>query len=149
MESDLPAQRRDRRLQQFHEPLLENSSLRDALDDEQARQLLEWGLAAIAGEVERTLPLSDEQALPRLEESAGIVRRIMRQINDLLDSLPEMSDVDSWSELLQLGERLRRLQTTPEEKMESARETIMLGRARARLDRDAIFLHLMNILRGD
>ncbi len=149
MDPDPQAQARDRRRQQFSEPLLENSSLRDALDDEQAQQMLDWGLAVIAGEVERTLKLSDEQALPRLEGSASIVRKIMGQVNDLVDTLPEMSDTDSWHELLLLTERLRRLQATPAEKLESAREAIGLGRARHQLDRDTVFAHLLDILRRD
>jgi squalene cyclase len=149
MDPEPQAQARDRRRQQFSEPLLDNSSLRDALDDDQAQQLLDWGLAAIAGEVERTLNLSDERALPRLEDSAGLVRQIMRQVNDLVDNLPQLSETDSWTELLLLSERLRRLQSTPEEKLGTARETIALGRTREQLDRDAVFTHLMNMLQGD
>lgn len=73
-----------RRERRAAEMILDNSALRDALDDTQAQKLLDWALARLSAAVQQTQTLSDEAAEPMLEEATSAVAGVMRHINELV-----------------------------------------------------------------
>lgn len=74
-----------RRNRYVAEAILDNSALRNALDDTQAQQLIDWGLARLSAFVARTETLPDEEATPLMEEAVTAVSRVMRQVNELVE----------------------------------------------------------------
>ena len=74
-----------RRNRYVAEAILDNSALRNALDDTQAQQLIDWGLARLTAFVARTETLPDEEATPLMEEAVTAVSRVMRQVNELVE----------------------------------------------------------------
>lgn len=64
------------------ERLLGDSSLRDALDDDQAQQLLDWGLARLLAHAGALAALPPEQAQPAFDRAVQKVRHMMRQVNE-------------------------------------------------------------------
>lgn len=74
--------------------LLDNSSLRDALTDEQGQPLLDWGIAQLKAEARRTIDLPEEDILPLLEERAGTVANLMRYFNRYIQTFSNPSAVE-------------------------------------------------------
>lgn len=81
-----------RRIRQWGERLYENEGLRDSLDDEQAKRLLDWGMKQLTAAARQTLTLDDIQANEKMEETWLIVSRIIRQANTLSAMLPTVVD---------------------------------------------------------
>lgn len=140
---------RRRRYREAGEPLTEDSSVRDALVDAEAQQLLNWGLKQVEQEVDRTLDLEDEKARAHLESFSGRVRAVMRQVNDLMAKLPESSDATAWEALLLLTQRLQALYPGSPTHSQSMREAFDLAQKRHTLDRDQLFKEIMDILPGE
>lgn len=76
-----------RRLRRAAGQLVEDSSLRDHLTDEQAQLLIDWGLKLVEQTAERTASLPDEDAAPVLEEKVTAVRTIMQLVNRMMAPL--------------------------------------------------------------
>lgn len=74
--------------------LLDNSSLRDALTDEQGQPVLDWGLAQLKAEARRTIDLPEEDVLPLLEKRAGTVSNLMRYFNRYVQTFSNPSAVE-------------------------------------------------------
>ncbi|MFW6068666.1 MAG: hypothetical protein ACOC9E_03700 [Chloroflexota bacterium] len=72
--------------------LLSDSSVRDALDDEQAQQLLDWGLARLRAEAQELRHLPTEEAQARIDEKIQTLRRRMQQANRLIEQIPHEMD---------------------------------------------------------
>lgn len=89
-----------RRYRKAAEPLLENSTLRDALTDEQGQQLLDWGLAQVKQAVADTLSVADSEIEAVLEEQTAAIGRIMRVVNQLIDGMATTTD-EEWPALWQ------------------------------------------------
>ena len=83
-----------RRGQVYAEQLMENSSLRDNLEDEQATQLLDWGLQQVKDSVKKTANLPEEDAQPTIEKETTAVRLIMQGVNDLVGSVGKPLEFD-------------------------------------------------------
>lgn len=139
---------RRRRLRQVGEPLTENSSLRDALTDEQATELLNWGLAQLDPVVAQTLALDDAAAEPLLAAQADLVRQLMHQVNRLVTLLPdpaaEMAEV--WQQLLLFSQLLRRQRPTPAGAEQTTAALFQLVQDRTSLSQADIFRQLMQLL---
>ena len=78
-----PRRRLRKRLRRTAGALMENSGLRSHLDDDQADQLLTWGLAYVEAMAEQTIEQPDEEALPLLEVCVTTVSTVMRTVNRL------------------------------------------------------------------
>lgn len=139
---------RRRRLRRAGERLTEDSSLRDALTDEQASQLLDWGMAQIKTDVELTRDLPDEPADAQLEKTVTQVRHVMHQVNQVIDSWTGQDPAGRWQMLLELGQFLRPLQSNPAGFSASTQTLFALGQSDTDLDQDALFERLMAVLRG-
>lgn len=135
-----------RRAQPWAEQLMENSSLRDNLTDEQATQLLDWGLAQIKQTAVTTSRLPEEDADPLMEKDATAVRLIMQGINDLVGGVgqPVEFDIidDTMTRLLKNLRWLTSQKATPEQLQAVAD----FNKAREAGDRDTAFAHLMKLL---
>jgi hypothetical protein len=92
------------------ERLLDNSSLRDALDDEQAQRLLDWGLAHLSRHAAETAHLPDDEAEAILDEVTTAVSRVMKEVNRLVDSSAGMDETETRQRWQRLVEGLDRLQ---------------------------------------
>ncbi len=80
------------RLRQAAEQLYEDPRLRDALDDEQARQLLGWGMRELQRAARRVVGLPDAEAAPKLEEQAVTLREVIARINDYVQGHAQWSE---------------------------------------------------------
>jgi hypothetical protein len=81
-----------RRIRQWGERLYENEGLRDNLDDEQAKRLLDWGMKQLTAAAYQTLTLDDIQANERMEDAWLTLSRIIRQTNTFTAMLPTVVD---------------------------------------------------------
>jgi uncharacterized protein (TIGR00730 family) len=90
----------EERIQRAAERLLGNSSLTDNLNDPEANQLLDWGLAVSRRLVEKTAEMDDLQAEAYLDGVEKHLRRVMRRINKVLDAA-NADDPASTAETLQ------------------------------------------------
>ncbi|MCB0036537.1 MAG: hypothetical protein KDE51_21040 [Anaerolineales bacterium] len=126
------------------ERILENSALRDELNDEQANQLFEWGFAHIKEEVKRTAALPEEDAQAVIEQTTTNVSRVMYQVNRLVAALSQSDQLDEESEsyMAHLISCLNALQdVTPQDYDQLALLITLDGR-------DAIFDALLTILKA-
>lgn len=89
------------------ERLLENSSLRDGLNDAQAQRLLDWGLAHVERTAVRSENLTDDDAEPLLDGVVTAVSRVIKQVNRLVDGAASMDDEEVAERLAQLWDNLR------------------------------------------
>jgi len=81
-----------RRLRQWGERLYENEGLRDSLDDDQAKRLLDWGMKQLTAAAYQTLTLDDIQANERMEDTWLTLSRVIRQTNTFTAMLPTVVD---------------------------------------------------------
>lgn len=72
--------------------LLSDSSVRDALNDEQARQLLDWALAQLRARAEALSHLPAEEARSLIDDKVHALRRRMQQANQLIEQIPREFD---------------------------------------------------------
>lgn len=73
----------NRRYRRAAENIWENSSLRDELNDEQARRLLDWGTVYLKNAASETADLPDEDAENLLESKTQEISGVIRQVNKL------------------------------------------------------------------
>ena len=102
-----------RRLRRLHkqaaERLMEDSRLWDGLPDEQAQQLLKWGLDQVKKVLPKLGDMDDGEAETWLDEQTAVVAQMMTQITTLTPDLPEL-DVDAFKEQIKsLYEKLQEL----------------------------------------
>ena len=116
-----------RRYRRMAERLTENSSLRDELDDEKAKELLDWGSGYLKKVADKTADLPDETADNILETEADRVSAVMRQVNQLVRAInvqdPQQM-VDSYTSLTQ---RLKELREKSEDMPETVEDLISLS----------------------
>ncbi len=93
--SQRPPRHVRRRLRKTAAKLVEDSSVRVALTDEQAKQLLAWGKDQMNAEAMRTAEWPDEAAMPRLEKKVTAVRTVMLLINKLVRAAGSTEDSES------------------------------------------------------
>ena len=135
-----------RRTQMYAEQLMENSSLRDNLEDEQATQLLDWGLAQIKASAKKTAVLPEEDAQPVLEKDATAVRLIMQGINDLVGSVGQPLAFDIIDDTMtRVLKNLRWLTGTPATTAQ-LQAVAQFNQAREAEEKQMAFTHLMALL---
>lgn len=87
------------------EELISDSSLRDALDDDQAGQLLQWALAQVRARAEVAADLPPIEGEAALTDAVRSVRRVMRRVNRLVEKGAQGSN-DMYVAVLQFAEAL-------------------------------------------
>ncbi len=126
---------------------MENSSLRDALTDDQGGRLLDWGLARVKEAAERTAGMSDEEAEVLMDQQTQAVGAVMRQINRLVETAQRASQEEAaslWQEFVNALQSI-------EPPLPPARvaRAASLALARHNQDSRALFDQLMNIIGED
>jgi hypothetical protein len=137
-----------RRLRRSAEVLTEDSSLRSNLTDEQAQQLLDWGMARVRESVTATISLSDTEAYPILERRVAVVRRIMRLLSRLMTSPSSRSQSDTNEYLSRLLDGLQQLAGRPGNRALLS-QAKLLGGSLSLVDRDSTFQLLMELVQLD
>lgn len=135
-----------RRAQMYAEQLMENSSLRDNLDDEQAKQLLDWGLAQVKESAKKTAVLPEDDAQPIMEKEATAVRLIMQGINDLVGSVGQPLAFDIIDDTMTRVLKNLRWLTEEAPSTEQLQAVAGFNQAREAEDKNAAFAHLMALL---
>jgi hypothetical protein len=93
---------RDDEIQQFMQQLYESEDLTNALTDDDARILLDWG----KGELNSLVAAAD---YVDVESAFRELRRVMRSINHLVEQKDELSDTKLIQRLLGLVEQAMQL----------------------------------------
>ena len=130
--------------------ILENSSLRNALDDDQAEQLIDWALSKLRAELDRTKTLPDDDALAVVEPLSDKVSAVMRSLNRFVDAMrvppPPEDEDDAWSQRLIAGvQAIRQTDIAPENALNI--EAIYLDRSY--LGIQTAFEQLMDIIQQE
>jgi hypothetical protein len=148
-EANKPGSQLRRRLRRAAGQLAEDSSLRSFLTDEQAQQLLEWGMAHVRQEANRTANLPDEDAAPLLEERVTAVRSVMQLVNRLMGSLAEAADGDELIDdrAIRLLKNLSWLTGQPSN-MGHMRRVEQFKRGRADKDKEKAFQALLDLIQS-
>lgn len=139
-------------LQKLQERLVSDSSLRDALADDEAQQLLDWGLAQLRREVQRAAALPSPEARSQLETQVGAVRQVMRQANRMVRGLSGTTQGERREHLLRFLEGLRDAgaRSIQVDALIDLEKTIL---DQETTDSEAVFRHLMGVMhdavRGD
>ncbi len=129
------------------ERLIADSSLRDALDDAQAQQLLDWALGRLRASLETTRELSADEAERVLEQTVGDIRAAMRRLNQLLDSSAR-GEAETYVAVLQFVEALHRLGAPPQSQAALLALEELAAQPQAAAS-GAVFPQLMRLLRQD
>lgn len=88
---------------------MEDSRLWDGLPDEQAQQLLKWGLDQVKKVLPQITEMSDDEAETWLDDQTAVVAQMMTQIKTITPELPKL-DADSFKEqIMSLYEKLQDL----------------------------------------
>jgi hypothetical protein len=95
-------------LRRAAEQLYEDPRLRDALDDEQARQLLGWGMQQLQRAARRVVALPAAEAAPELEEQAASLREVIARVNDYVQGYGQWSEAQRREQIAGLVEWLCR-----------------------------------------
>ena len=138
-----PSRKLRRRLRQTAAVLVEDSSVRAELNDEQAKELIKWGMDKIKAEAARTVLLPDEEALPMLEEKTTAVRTIMLLVNKLVR--PGDSEEDTGDQLTRLLKNLSWVTGRPSG-MAHLRRAKRFQKHCGEIDQEKAFQLLMDLL---
>lgn len=140
-----PSRHIRRRLRKTAALLVEDSSVRDELTDEQGKELIKWGMAHIEAEAQRTADLPDEEAMPLLEEKTTAVRSTMLLVNKLVRGVE--SAEDTADQLTRLLKNLSWLTGQPSGLPHLRRvEKFKKGRTNDNWSRDNAFRLFMDLL---
>ena len=133
-------------LQKLQERLISDSSLRDALTDDEAQQLLDWGLAQLRRELRHAAALPSPEARSQLEAQVGAVRQVMRQANRMVRGLPGATKGERREHLLHFLEGLRDAgaRSVQAEALIDLEKTIM---DQETTDSEVVFRHLLGVMR--
>ena len=144
---DRKAQRLARRRgRKWAEMLMENSSLRDNLNDDQAQLLLDWGLGQIKASAVSTADLTSKEAEKLMQENGTAVKLIMHGINDLMGGIGQPLDFDIIDDTMtRVLKNLRWLTDQPPTKTQLQHRD-QFNQAREAEDREAAFHHLMGLI---
>ncbi|HEX6383350.1 MAG TPA: hypothetical protein VF177_01650 [Anaerolineae bacterium] len=146
-EKQSSSDRVQRRLRRAAGQLMEDSTLRSHLGDEQAQQLLNWGLAQVEQAAVRTANLPDDDAMPVLEEKVAAVRSVMQLVNRIVGTVEETAgegDVvdDQMTRLLKNLHWLTGQPTTMAHMVHVGK----FNRQRPQMDSDSAFHRLMDLI---
>ena len=135
-----------KRLRVVGEPLVTDAGLRDELNDTQAQQLLDWGMARLKETAVRTAHLPDDDAMAVLKQKETAVRLIMQLVNQLVARpglLPDEDIVNT--RLVRLGKNLQWLYNSPGDRTR-VRAIHTFKAQRDQLNRDTAFQLLLSVL---
>ncbi|MFZ0545080.1 MAG: hypothetical protein WAM60_06565 [Candidatus Promineifilaceae bacterium] len=134
-----------RRYRRAAERLVENSSLRDELNDEQAKRLLDWGSSYLKKVVNKTADLADEDAENILEAQTERVSGVMRQVNRLTRAITSGDQPALAEHLKALKGHLDGLQNTADPNAIDVEQWL----ASSNGDRTQLFEALMALIDGE
>lgn len=141
----------NRRYRRAAERIWENSSLRDDLDDDQAKRLLDWGTVYLKNAANETAELPDEDAENLLETKTEQVSGVIRQVNRLTGAVANKDQQqisDHLEDLRHKVDHLTDFPTLTSEVMERWDTAIAEGTI-SKADSAQIFEQLMNLLDGE
>lgn len=137
------------RLRQWFGPIVDEPGWRSNLVDDQAEQLLAWGMAQVQQTAVHTQNLPDEDADPLLEKDSTAVRLIMAGVNDLIGTIGQPPAFDLVDDIMtRLLKNLRWLTSQPL-RPDNLRRVSQFNQAREAEDREAAFQHLMALIQTD
>ena len=137
------------RLKRWFEPILERPGWRSNLVDNQAEELLAWGLAQVEHTAVRTQALPDEDADPVLEKDSTAVRLIMEGINDLIGTIGQPPEFDLVDDIMTRVLKNLRWLTNHPLRPDNLRRVSQFNQARNAEDRDAAFQYLLALIQTD
>jgi hypothetical protein len=135
-----------RRGPKWVDQLTDNSSLRDNLPDEQATQLLNWGLAQVKAAVTRHVDMPADEAAPLIEKDATAVKLIMQGVNDLMGGIGQPLTFDLIDDTMTRLLKNHRWLTERPLTTEQVQARTAFNEARTAEDRDAAFVSLMALI---
>lgn len=127
------------------ERLISDSSLRDSLDDAQARELLDWGLEQMRASAEKAGEMPEAEAEAFMESELQRVRRVMRRANGLMETSSGGGE-GMYLAVLQFVEELQELDkpTVQLQNLKTLEKWAVKG---GELQRPVVFSQLMELLR--
>ncbi len=137
------------RLKRWFEPILENPDWRSNLVDDQAEQLLQWGLVQVEQTAVHTQNLPDEDADPLLEKDSTAVRLIMEGVNDLIGTIGQPPAFDLVDDTMTRVLKNLRWLTNQPLRPDNLRRVSEFNQARKAEDRDAAFQHLLALIQTE
>ncbi|MCB8943558.1 MAG: hypothetical protein H6658_07370 [Ardenticatenaceae bacterium] len=135
-----------RRLRKTAAILVEDSSVRAELTDEQGKELIKWGMDLIEAEAAQTADLPDEGAMPLLEEKTTAVRTTMLLVNKLVR--PGDSEEDTDDQLTRLLKNLTWVTKRPSG-LAHLRRVEKFKKHREAMSQEEAFRLLMDMLQLD
>ena len=115
------------RIRRAAENILENSSLGDDLMDDEAQNLLDWGLNLAERYARSTHTLDDNQAAPVIDESLTVLRRTMRRVSKLVGNLAAMDQEaaeNRLTKILEAADQLPRVEVRPPDDLHVELDTL-------------------------
>lgn len=137
------------RLKFWFEPILDEPGWRSNLVDDQADQLLHWGMAQVEETAVRTQNLPDDDADPLLEKDSTAVRLIMEGINDLMGTIGKDPTFDLVDDTMTRVLKNLRWLTNQPLRPDNLRRVSQFNQARSDEDREAAFQHLLALVQTD
>lgn len=139
--------RRENLYRQASERIIFDTGVRDALDDEQAQQLLDWALARLRIASDATGSLSDARAQEAVDETAQMVRRVMRYLNRIVDRGGQGRD-EMYVSILEFVEAFQEGEVQPltAQQLATLEQLAVQGED---LSPETVFSRLMALLEGD
>ena len=137
------------RLKRWFEPILEDPGWRSHLVDDQAEQLLAWGMAQVEQTAVRSQNLPDEDAEPLLEKDSTAVRLVMAGINDLMGTIGKEPEFDLVDDIMTRVLKNLRWLTNQPLRPDNLRRVSQFNQARSAEDRAAAFQHLLALIQVD
>lgn len=135
-----------RRGRKWAEMLMENSSLRDNLNDDEAEQLLNWGLGQIKASAIATADMSSKEAEELMQKNGTAVKLIMEGVNDLIGGIGQPLEFDIIDDTMtRVLKNLRWLTDQPPTKTQLQHRD-QFNQAREAEDREAAFQALLGLI---
>lgn len=134
-----------RRYRRVAERLTENSSLRDELNDDKAKALLDWGSSYLKKVVDNTADLPDEAADNILEAEAARISGVMRQVNQLTRAINVKDQQQLLDHYRELTQKLDELKETADDIPVTVEEWLSLSEA----NNDWVRQHLTPLVDGE
>lgn len=139
---DTPTELLRQRRRLAEEQLVGSSSWRDGLTDDQAQRLLDWALDFVNEAVWQTAVLPAHEADEALDDAVTAVTRVMRQINQLTNLLPQSAPDSARPSLQDLADSYQNLTGHPPN-LEKIEQLVYLPPA---WDNEAVFTQLYNLI---
>jgi hypothetical protein len=137
------------RLRRWFGPILDEPGWRSNLVDDQAEQLLQWGMAQVEQTAVHTQRLPDEDANPLLQKDSTAVHLIMAGVNDLIGTIGQPPKFDLVDDTMtRLLKNLRWLTNQPL-RPDNLRRVSQFNQARKFEDREAAFHYLLELIQTD